>query len=207
LLPSQQKFASSAELSGRQQQRTALARALVKGADLLLLDEPLANLDYKLREDLRSELVQLFASSQATAVYATTEPQEALQLGGETLVLSAGRLVQQGPTLEIFRRPATFEAARAFSDPPLNEIAARVDASANATVLESSSLRRLRVAPHGVESARGWIGRQQRTLSSLTHEGRLLPRTHFIMPTSDSNAQTASIGLTTARPPRFNTWV
>jgi glycerol transport system ATP-binding protein len=113
-----------AELSGGQQQRTALARALAKGAELLLLDEPLINLDYKLREELRAELTQLFAGGRTTVVYATTEPLEALQLGGHTTLLAAGRVLQSGPTLEVFRRPATLEAARAFSDPPLNVIPA-----------------------------------------------------------------------------------
>jgi glycerol transport system ATP-binding protein len=129
-----------AELSGGQQQRTALARALAKDADLVLLDEPLVNLDYKLREDLRNELRNLFARGRTTVVYATTEPQEALQLGDETLVLDAGRLVQHGNTLEIFRRPATLAAARAFSDPPLNEIRAQVDINAGMAVV-SNDLR------------------------------------------------------------------
>ena len=87
-----------AQLSGGQQQRTALARALIKGAGLLLLDEPLSNLDYKLREELRGELAALFAGGRTTVVYATAEPQEALQLGGHTAVLHEGRLLQQGPT-------------------------------------------------------------------------------------------------------------
>ncbi len=64
------------ELSGGQQQRTALARALVKGAELVLLDEPLANLDYKLREELRDELPKLFEDTGATVVYATSEPMD-----------------------------------------------------------------------------------------------------------------------------------
>ena len=108
------------QLSGGQQQRVALARALAKGAPLILLDEPLVNLDYKLREELREELTQLFASGEATVVYATTEPAEALMLGGYTAVLDCGRLLQYGPTAEVFHRPASIDVARAFSDPPMN---------------------------------------------------------------------------------------
>ncbi len=108
------------ELSGGQQQRTALARALVKGADLVLLDEPLANLDYKLREELRDELPKLFADTGATVVYATSEPLEALMLGGYTATLNRGRVVQYGPTSKTYRHPETLESARVFSDPPVN---------------------------------------------------------------------------------------
>ena len=113
-----------AELSGGQQQRVALARALAKGAPLMLLDEPLVNLDYKLREELREELTQLFASGDSTVIYATTEPGEALLLGGHTAVLDAGELLQFGPTAEVFHRPLSLRVARAFSDPPMNLMAA-----------------------------------------------------------------------------------
>ena len=109
-----------AELSGGQQQRVALARALAKRAPLMLLDEPLVNLDYKLREELREELTQLFAAGESTVVYATTEPTEALLLGGYTAVMDAGELLQYGPTAEVFRRPKSIRVARAFSDPPMN---------------------------------------------------------------------------------------
>ena len=115
-----------AELSGGQQQRVALARALAKDAPLMLLDEPLVNLDYKLREELRDELSQLFASGQSTVVYATTEPTEALLLGGYTAVLDAGELLQYGPTAEVFHRPKSMRVARAFSDPPMNLFAGTV---------------------------------------------------------------------------------
>ena len=109
-------------LSGGQQQRTAIARALVKRADLVLLDEPLANLDYKLREELREELPRIFAESGAILVYATTEPTEALLLGGNTATLWQGRVSQTGPTASVYRRPHNIDAARVFSDPPLNEL-------------------------------------------------------------------------------------
>ena len=113
-----------AELSGGQQQRVALARALAKGAPLMLRAEPLVNLDYKLREELREELTQLFASGDSTVIYATTEPGEALLLGGHTAVLDAGELLQYGPTAEVFHRPLSLRVARAFSDPPMNLMAA-----------------------------------------------------------------------------------
>ncbi len=109
-----------AELSGGQQQRTALARALVKDAGLVLLDEPLANLDYKLREALRDELPRIFADRDCTVVYATTEPTEALLLGGHTATIHEGRITQFGATSDVYRRPAYLLAAHAFSDPPMN---------------------------------------------------------------------------------------
>ncbi|TCP60962.1 carbohydrate ABC transporter ATP-binding protein (CUT1 family) [Rhodovulum bhavnagarense] len=108
------------ELSGGQQQRCALARALVKGAGLVLLDEPLANLDYKLREELRVEIPRIFEESGAIFVYATTEPEEALLLGGNTATLWQGRVTQFGPTAEVYRRPVDATTARVFSDPPMN---------------------------------------------------------------------------------------
>ncbi len=109
-------------LSGGQQQRTAIARALVKGADLVLLDEPLANLDYKLREELRTELPRIFAVSGAIFVYATTEPSEALLLGGRTICMSEGRALQVGDTPSVYRRPDSIRVAELFSDPPLNTV-------------------------------------------------------------------------------------
>src|SRR5580704_15239362 len=95
------------QLSGGQQQRTAIARALVKGADLVLLDEPLANLDYKLREELRTELPRIFEASGAIFVYATTEPSEALLLGGNTVCMWEGQVLQAGETPRVYRHPDT----------------------------------------------------------------------------------------------------
>ncbi|MGH6737519.1 MAG: ABC transporter ATP-binding protein [Bradyrhizobium sp.] len=108
------------QLSGGQQQRTAIARALVKGADLVLLDEPLANLDYKLREELRTELPRIFEASGAIFVYATTEPSEALLLGGNTICMWEGEVLQVGDTPKVYRHPDTMRVAQVFSDPPLN---------------------------------------------------------------------------------------
>jgi len=109
-----------AELSGGQQQRTAIARAIVKDAALVLLDEPLANLDYKLREELRDQLPAIFADRGATVVYATSEPSEALLLGGHTATVEAGRITQFGETPQVYRDPGNLATAGVFSDPPIN---------------------------------------------------------------------------------------
>ncbi len=108
------------ELSGGQQQRTALARAIAKESNAVFLDEPLANLDYKLREELREQLPELFAGRGAIVIYATSEPEEALLLGGMTALMSDGHVAQFGPTAEIYRKPANLMAASVFSDPPIN---------------------------------------------------------------------------------------
>ena len=108
------------ELSGGQQQRTALARALVRDSELVLLDEPFANLDFKLREELRDELPKLFAGRRCTVVFATTDPMEALLVGGHTAALHEGSITQFGRTAELYRRPADLRTAQVFSNPPIN---------------------------------------------------------------------------------------
>ena len=108
------------ELSGGQQQRTALARALVKDSDLILLDEPLANLDFKLREELREELPKLFEDRDCIVVYATTEPLDALMIGGNTATLLEGNVIQYGKTLNVYKKPENLTSAKVFSDSPMN---------------------------------------------------------------------------------------
>ncbi len=108
------------ELSGGQQQRTAMARALVKDASIILFDEPLVNLDYKLREELRQELRELFKLRNSIAIYATTEPNEALALGGITSLLHQGKLLQSGPAIEQYHQPVNLNAADLYSEPPIN---------------------------------------------------------------------------------------
>lgn len=114
------------QLSGGQQQRTAMARALVKDSQIVLFDEPLVNLDYKLREELRQELRALFKVRNCIAVYATTEPNEALALGGNTAVLNEGRLLQMGPTALVYHQPKNIVTAEMFSEPPINIVRGRV---------------------------------------------------------------------------------
>lgn len=114
------------ELSGGQQQRCAMARALVKDAGIILFDEPLVNLDYKLREELRSELKALFKTRETIAIYATTEAHEALALGGTTTLLHQGRVLQTGGAQQQFAKPINLFAADLYNEPPLNVFSAYV---------------------------------------------------------------------------------
>jgi len=167
-----------AELSGGQQQRVALARALAKKAPLMLLDEPLVNLDYKLREELRDELSALFASGESTVVYATTEPTEALLLGGYTAVMDAGELLQYGPTAEVFHRPKSMRVARAFSDPPMNLVEANANANPHADGIALPAGLSLAVAlprdPHNTGDRALTVGIRASALRMQARPGDLL---------------------------------
>jgi ABC-type Fe3+/spermidine/putrescine transport system ATPase subunit len=94
------------QLSGGQQQRVALARALATGSDCLLLDEPLSNLDARLRMHMRGELRRLVKSSCATAVYVTHDQKEALSMADRIAVMQEGKIVQIGTPEEVYNRPA-----------------------------------------------------------------------------------------------------
>ncbi len=125
------------ELSGGQQQRTALARAIAKESRAVFLDEPLANLDYKLREELREQLPELFAGRGAVVVYATSEPEEALLLGGYTALMDDGQVTQFGPTAEIYRNPHNLASAQVFSSPPIN--AATITKKGGTAILDAAT--------------------------------------------------------------------
>ena len=95
----------STQLSGGQQQRLAVARALVQEPRLLLLDEPLSNLDAKLREEMREELKRLQSALELTMLYVTHDQAEAIMLSDRIAVMSEGRILQEGPPREIYERP------------------------------------------------------------------------------------------------------
>ena len=105
-----------AKLSGGQQQRVAVARALAFGPDLLLLDEPLANLDRQLREEMRAELRRVHAESGTTTILITHDQEEALAAADLVGVMHAGRLLQLGPPREVYDRPRTPFVARFLGD-------------------------------------------------------------------------------------------
>jgi ABC-type sugar transport system ATPase subunit len=114
------------QLSGGQQQRCALARAIVRKPALFLLDEPLSNLDAKLRIETRVELKRLQRALNVTAVYVTHDQEEALSLSDRLAVFMDGRVVQVGTPEEVFSRPATVSVAGFLGNPPMNLLPARL---------------------------------------------------------------------------------
>ena len=110
------------ELSNGQKQRTALARALAAEPQILLLDDPLRNVDAKLRFEMRLELPRLLRQSGATVLYVTQDYKEAMALADRIAVLANGQFVQTATPEDIYMRPATLGVARLFGDPSINTI-------------------------------------------------------------------------------------
>jgi ABC-type sugar transport system ATPase subunit len=112
-----------AQLSGGQRQRVALARAIVRRPRAFLMDEPLSNLDAKLRVRTRAELVELQHRLEATVVYVTHDQVEAMTMGHRIAIMSEGRLQQVGKPQEVYDRPANLFVAGFIGTPPMNVIA------------------------------------------------------------------------------------
>jgi len=108
------------QLSGGQRQRVALARAIVRNPAVFLMDEPLSNLDAKLRGDTRTELVDLHRRLDSTFIYVTHDQVEAMTMGSRVAVLNAGKLQQVGSPQEVYDRPATVFVAQFIGTPPMN---------------------------------------------------------------------------------------
>ena len=114
------------QLSGGQQQRCALARAIVRSPRLFLLDEPLSNLDARLRLETRSELKQLQRALDVTAIYVTHDQEEAMTLSDRMAVFMDGRIVQTGSPEEVFGRPTSTAVAGFLGSPPMNLLPGRL---------------------------------------------------------------------------------
>ena len=115
-----------AQLSGGQRQRVAMGRALARNPKVFLLDEPLSNLDAKLRAQLRAELKQLHQQLRTTSIYVTHDQVEAMTLGQRIAVMNHGRLQQVGTPREVYARPANLFVAGFIGSPPMNLLGAQV---------------------------------------------------------------------------------
>jgi len=120
-------------LSGGEQQRVALARAIAPRPSVLLMDEPFSGLDPRLREKMREETLAILHETRATSIVVTHDAEEAMRMGDRVALMRAGRIVQTGDALDLYRAPKDILAARTFSD--LNELPARVEQGSAATPL------------------------------------------------------------------------
>jgi multiple sugar transport system ATP-binding protein len=144
------------ELSGGQRQRVALGRAIVRKPAVFLFDEPLSNLDAKLRVQMRAEIKKLQARLQVTSIYVTHDQVEAMTMGHRIAVLHAGRLQQVGAPLEVYEEPANLFVAAFIGSPPMSFFQATLSAGATALTCKGFSIpvpERLRPALSGRDGA------------------------------------------------------
>jgi len=130
-----------AELSGGMSRRVALARAIVRRPQAFLMDEPLSNLDAKLRVQTRAELVELQRRLQATVIYVTHDQVEAMTMGHRIAILDQGVVQQLDPPQHVYERPANLFVARFIGTPPMNTIEGRLVSDGADLVFEASGIR------------------------------------------------------------------
>jgi sn-glycerol 3-phosphate transport system ATP-binding protein len=131
------------ELSGGQRQRVAMGRAIVREPKVFLFDEPLSNLDAKLRVQMRSELQALHARLKTTTLYVTHDQVEAMTLAHRMMVMNAGRAEQIGRPLEVYQKPATTFVAAFIGSPPMNLVAGRINEGGKALASDGAVSVRL----------------------------------------------------------------
>jgi sn-glycerol 3-phosphate transport system ATP-binding protein len=139
------------QLSGGQRQRVAMGRAIVRHPQVFLFDEPLSNLDAKLRVQMRLELQKLHRRLGVTSLYVTHDQVEAMTLGQRIIVMNAGRAEQIGTPAEIYARPATTFVAGFIGSPPMNLLPATVDGGGASLALDGGAL----TLPRGVSRLAG----------------------------------------------------
>ena len=128
----------SSQLSGGQRQRVAVARAMATKAEVLLMDEPLSNLDALLRLEMRAELKTLLQSLDATTIYVTHDQIEALSMGDRIAVMNKGRIVQLGNPLEVYDNPADTFVGGFIGNPPMNFLEAEVSVNGGSSIAKLS---------------------------------------------------------------------
>jgi len=143
------------ELSGGEAQRVVIGRALAKGSNVILMDEPLTNLDYKLRESLISDLKRLFGKGGRTVIYSTANPMEASSLANTLVFIYGGRIIQTGPIKECLRNPVNVTAAKHYSVPPINIVEGAITSKDGKKVLEVPGLFTYDLPDQGLKADTG----------------------------------------------------
>ncbi|SHF31827.1 carbohydrate ABC transporter ATP-binding protein, CUT1 family (TC 3.A.1.1.-) [Desulfacinum infernum DSM 9756] len=147
-----------AQLSGGQRQRVAMGRAIVRDPQAFLFDEPLSNLDAKLRVQMRAELAKLHERLQSTIVYVTHDQIEAMTLADRIVVMKDGKIMQVGPPLEVYERPANRFVAGFIGSPSMNFLDVRLVEEAGDLWVDGESFR-LKVPRHRAPAFRGHVNR------------------------------------------------
>jgi glycerol transport system ATP-binding protein len=166
------------EISGGQQQRLAIARALVKDADFIFFDEPLTNLDYKLQEELRVEIKKIFKrKNKGCVLFATPQPTEALTLSDAVGFIHQGRILQYGRVDEVYHNPATVEVGSYFSHPGMNIFECKLEKDANGVWLQATDELKFNVSHlHEILSDPSYlVGIRAHFLSTDKSNGSTIP--------------------------------
>lgn len=165
------------ELSGGQKQRVALGRAIAREPAVFLMDEPLSNLDAKLRGDTRRQIVELQRSLGVTTVYVTHDQVEAMTMGHRIAVLNGGCLQQLGTPMELYQKPANLFVAQFIGSPPMNLLKVEV-VSAEQVLLGG---RRITLEPAAAGLLHNYLGKQL-TAGLRPEKLRLAPATNRNLP-------------------------
>ncbi len=167
-----------ADLSGGQRQRVAMGRAIVRRPKIFLFDEPLSNLDAKLRTHMRAEIKQLHKRMQATSVYVTHDQVEAMTLADRIVIMNRGNIEQVGSPMEVFLEPANTFVASFIGSPPMNLLDATIDKQDGRVkaVIAGSSGQSLTIpdafAKNATQGQSVKLGIRPEIMSVKTEEGR-----------------------------------
>ena len=181
-----------AELSGGQRQRVALARAIVREPNVFLMDEPLSNLDAKLRAEMREEIHRLQRNLNLTMIYVTHDQTEAMSMADQVVLLKDGRIIQVGAPADLYDTPSTVFAAQFLGTPPMNILPKKIVPALSGT---PESVDRIGIRPEKIQLSNDGI---PMTVDAIDYMGaetvlRMLYQDHRLMARIDGKAQ-VSIG-------------
>ena len=187
-------------LSGGEQQRVALGRSLIRRPNILLLDEPLTNLDAKLRHEMRAEIKRLHRQFGMTIVYATPDELEALSIGEEIAVLRDGAIVQTGTPDEIFEKPINTYVAGKIGSPHMNFISARASDDQGGFVSSLGVIKCAANMPKANGRAPITIGIRPNDIRlSSSNDSSIMSKIHLIEPLGDITVVSVEAGSETLR--------